>query len=221
MRRQIEVAAATAWEALVEVHAGHALRFVGMMAAHLDFEQAVERYLDELDVREPMVAAIRARVLVALEHALGEHPDRPDLGVYGHAVTGDRGDREKAEQGLRRFRPDVLMKGVARKVREAETMEEWVALAVARAEEGVIRAHVDNAVVFAALLRRHVGLADAVDDYLERMRVSGGRAQSVHQRSMARLADLHLPALDGSGGAPGGGDAAKTRPAVDRSGGAG
>ncbi|NIP81139.1 MAG: hypothetical protein GWM90_18750 [Gemmatimonadetes bacterium] len=201
VRRQLDVAAAAAWEALVEIHASHALRFVSLMSAHLDFDQAVDRYLDELDVRDPMAAAVRSRVLVALEHALDERDDRPSLAAF-------RSDDDDGLEGLKRFRPDVLMKGLARKVREIEALDQWVALAVARAEEGVIKGHVDNAVVFAALLRGHLQLDEAVDTYLELMRVAGGRAQSVFQRAMARLAELHLPGgpappRDGRGGSPG------------------
>jgi len=85
------------------------------------------------------------------------------------------------------------MKGIVRKVREVEALDQWVGLAVARAEEGVIKAHVDNAAMFAAILEGHATLSEAVDDYLELMRVAGARAQSVHQRTMARLAELHLP----------------------------
>lgn len=187
MRRQLDVAAAAAWEALVEVHSSHALRFVALMSAHLDFDEAVSRYLDELDVRDPMASAIRSRVLVALEDALADHPERPSLTVY------EEDEEDERREGLKRFRPDVLMRGIARKVREIEALEEWVRLAVARAEEGVIKAHVDNAVVFTAVLGDHLSLSDAVDDYLELMRVTGTRGQSVHQRTMARLAALHLP----------------------------
>lgn len=184
VRRQMEVAAAAAWEALVEVHSGHALRFIALLSDRVDFEQAVDRYLDEMDLREPMASAVRSRVLVALEDAAEATEDRPWL----------RGPDEDADgKGLKRFRPDKLMEEIARKVRETEAIEQWIALAVARAEEGVIKAHVDNAVVFAAIMHGHRGMSDAVEDYLEIMRVSGGRAQSVHQRTMARLADLHLP----------------------------
>ncbi len=192
IRRQVEVAAAAAWEALVESHASHALRFVALMAARLDFDEALDRYLDELDVRDPMAAAVRSRVLIALEHAMREAEDRPTLSAYDR--EGDRpAASDDRSHGLRRFRPDVLMKGIARKVKEGEEIDEWIRLAVARAEEGVIRAHVDNAVVFVAVLQGHEPLHEAVDDYLEIMRVSGGRAQSVHQRTMARLSDIHLP----------------------------
>jgi hypothetical protein len=33
----------------------------------------------------------------------------------------------------------------------------------------------------------------AVQAYLQAVGLSGGRGQSVHQRTMARLADVHLP----------------------------
>lgn len=187
VRRQLEVAAAAAWEALVEVHTGHALRFVALMSARHDFDVAVDRYLDELDIRDPMAAAVRSRVLIALEHALEDEPERPTLPAYDDDGEGS------GSEGLRRFRPDVLMKGLARWVRETEEQDEWVRLAVARAEEGVILCHVDNAVVFVALLRDLGPLNDAVDHYLDVMRVSGARGQSVHQRAMARLAGIHLP----------------------------
>lgn len=187
LRRQLDVAAAAAWEALVEVHSGHALRFIALMSDRLDFDAAVGRYLDEMDLRDPMASAIRSRVLVAVEDAVEDRDDRPTLPM----PAAEPGDAEEG-RGLRRFRPDRVVEGIARKVRAAEALEQWIALAVARAEESVIRAHVDNALVFAALLRDHRSLNDAVEDYLEVMRVSGGRAQSVHQRAMAKLADLHL-----------------------------
>lgn len=190
VRRQVDVAAAAAWEALVEAHAAHALRFVGLMTTRMDFDEALDRYLDELDVRDPMASAVRSRVLIALELALQEDADRPAPASY-EGVPEERNDDRSG--GLRRFRPDVLVKGIARKVKEGGEVDEWIRLAVARAEEGVIRAHVDNAVTFVAVLRGHEPLHEAVDDYLEIMRVSGGRAQSVHQRTMAMLAELHLP----------------------------
>ena len=190
VRRQVEVAAASAWESLVEVHTAHALRFVALMASRLPFDEAVGRYLAEMDVRDPMASSVRSRVLIALEDAETEHEERPSLSAY----LG--GDGEDGDDGLKRFRPDVLMKGIARKVRATEEAEQWVALAMARAEEGVLRAHIDNALTFAAVLRGHGTLSEAVEDYIELLRVSGGRAQAVFQRTMARLADLHLPEVE-------------------------
>ena len=187
VRRQIEVASASAWEDLVEVHASHALRFVALVSVRMPFDEAVSRYLAEMDVRDPMASSIRSRVLIALEDAHLEHEEQPGTGVFDRAEGGEDGD------GLRRFRPDVLMKGIARKVRATEEAEQWVALFIARAEEAVLRAHIDNAVQFAEILRTEATLSEAVEDYIELLRLTGGRAQAVFQRTMARLADLHLP----------------------------
>jgi hypothetical protein len=66
-------------------------------------------------------------------------------------------------------------------------------LALARAEEAVIATHVDNAITFAALLDEVLPLDRATQEYIEAVGLSGGRAQAVHQRTMARLADVHLP----------------------------
>jgi hypothetical protein len=190
VRRQVEVTAASAWEALVEVHSAHALRFVALMSMRMPFDEAVSRYLAEMDVRDPMASSIRSRVLVALEEAERDDPDRPALPRLENGVA----DGEAETDGLRRFRPDRLMKDIARKVRETGAAEQWVALAIARAEEGVIRAHIDNAITLSAILRGHADLDEAVEEYIDLLRVTGGRAQAVFQRTMAQLADLHLPA---------------------------
>ena len=186
VKRQIDVAAATSWEAIVEAHAGHALRFVTLLASRMPFDEAVERYLEEMDVRDPMASSVRSRVLVALEHAESDEAGRPTL----HGYRSEEGDDD---EGLGRFRPDRLMRGIARKYREGEETDDWIRLAIARAEEGIIRAHIDNAVTFAAVVQGHETLDEAVEDYVELLRLSGGRAQAVFQRTMARLADLHLP----------------------------
>lgn len=187
VRRQVEVASASAWEDLVEVHASQALRFVALVSLRMPFDEAVSRYLAEMDVRDPMASSIRSRVLIALEDAQVEHEEQPGTGVFDGAEGEEDGD------GLRRFRPDVLMKGIARKVRATEEAEQWVALSIARAEEAVLQAHIHNAVLFADILRTEATLSEAVEDYIELLRVTGGRAQAVFQRTMARLADLHLP----------------------------
>lgn len=186
VRRQVEVAAATAWETLVEVHAHHALRFVELMASRLAFDDAVSRYLDEMDVRDPMASSIRSRVLVALEDAPTPEEGAPPTGWSLRDVTADG-------EGFRRFRPDRVVKGIAQRVRASEEAEQWIALAIARAEEAVIRAHIRNAAAFAALLSDQTRLDEAVEEYIDVMKISGGRAQAVFQRTMARLADEHLP----------------------------
>lgn len=190
VRRKLEVAAAEAWEAVVDAHAVNAARFVTLTRPRLAFDDALDRYFSEMDVREPMTSAIRSRVLT-----------RMDATATTGTATADGKDQLGTETGteaggLKRFRPDVLAKGIARKVRENEAFEETVALAIARAEEGVLLAHIDNAVGFSTIVQGHLGLDEAVEDYIDLMRITGGRAQSVYQRTMARLADLRLPADD-------------------------
>src|SRR5690606_235003 len=79
-----------------------------------------------------------------------------------------------------------------RQQRSAET-ETMIELALARAEEAVMQTHVDNAIGFTALLDDYVGIGRAVSYYLGAVLLSGSRAHSVLQRTMARLADVHLP----------------------------
>lgn len=198
VRRRLEVASATAWEALVEAHTSHALQLIALLADRLPFDDAVARYLREMEVSETMAAAVRNRVLVALEDA--EQPDesRPSLQLFAAGVDEqeltENPDGDDAAEGWRRFRPDILMRGLKKRHRRHDETEGWIRLAVARAEEGIIATHVDNAITFAALLGSHMPLERAVEEYNSALRLTGPRAQAVLQRAMARLAEAHLPA---------------------------
>jgi len=189
VRRQIEMAAASAWESVVDAHARNAARFVRLTSHRLAFDQAVDRYLSEMDVRDPTASAVRSRVLVRLE----QEAPTPDVAGQEEGAGDPDAAPDASVGGLKRFRPDIVAKGIARKVRENEAFDEWVRLAIARAEEGVLQAHIDNATAFTTILHGHMGLDEAVEDYIDLMRITGGRAQSVYQRAMAKLADLHLP----------------------------
>ena len=186
VRRRVEVATAMAWETLVDAHARHALQFVELFADRMSFTESVGRYLRELAVADSMAVAIRTRVLVSLEDG-GPLPDAPAL-----VSALDADDLDEAD-GWRRFRPDVLVRGVVERSRRNEVVERWVQLAIARAEEGLILTHIDNALTFAALLDPHMTLDRAVQEYIGTMNLMGGRAQAVFQRTMARLAEVHLP----------------------------
>jgi hypothetical protein len=186
VRRRLEMAAAGAWEAVVTAHVDHATRLVALTGSRLAFDEAVDRYLSEMDLRDPAASAVRSRVFIRLE-------ERPVASAPGPGKADQGADREAGP--LKRFRPDVLARGIARKVRENEAFEEWVRLAIARAEEAVLRVHIDSAVEFTRLLEGHLDLDEAVEDYIDLMRITGGRAQSVFQRAMALLADIHLPPL--------------------------
>jgi hypothetical protein len=175
-----------AWEALVDAHTSHALNFLALLADRMPFEDALSRYLREMDVSEPMTTAIRTAVLVALEDAETE-PPRPQLQV-------EQPSTEEPEEGWRRWTPGALMRGVKESQRSRDEVERWVLLAIARAEEAVLNAHVDNAITFAALLEQTMPLDRAVQEYIRTVGLAGSRAQSAFQRTMARLAETYLPA---------------------------
>jgi hypothetical protein len=190
IRRRLEVATAMAWEALVEAHVANALQFIALLREHLTLEEGLSRYLVEMDLGDSMGSAVRTRVLVNLEGREPENEETPALPLRSET---DHPDDETDSEGWRRFRPDVVMREVRQRQRRNDKMDGWIQLAIARAEEGLITTHVDNAITFAALLEEHLPLASAVQQYIGAVSLTGGRAQSVYQRTMARLADVHLP----------------------------
>lgn len=188
VKRRLEVATAMAWEALVDTHVAHAARFVNLLEQRETLEDSLARYLLEMDLGDSMAAAVRTRVLVALEGA-STGGLAPAFEADGDA-PGLAGDEP---EGWRRFRPDVVVRGIMERQRRDDETDGWVQLAIARAEEAIITTHVDNAITFAALLEEYLPLDRAVQQYLGAVVLSGGRAQAVYQRTMARLADVHLP----------------------------
>jgi hypothetical protein len=172
-----------AWEALVDTHAQQANAFVRLLEDRLPLEEALPRYLLEVDLGDAMASAVRNRALVAIEGSNLDDADDP-------ALPADAPDEET---GWARFRPASVMREIrARQKRDDET-EMRIKLALARAEESAIATHVDNAITFAALLEGFLAFDRAIAEYLEAVGLIGSRAQAVHQRTMARLADVHLP----------------------------
>jgi hypothetical protein len=62
--------------------------------------------------------------------------------------------------------PQRVVRGVHRRQRRNEEIERITQLALARAEENVIRTHVENAIGFVALLEEHLPLDRGVQQYL-------------------------------------------------------
>lgn len=199
-RHRVEVATAMAWEALVESHIAQALEFIALFEDRMELEDALNRYIREMDMGETMGAAVRTRVLVTLED---DEPDVQRPPVSLRTDDADDGEEdpdadEDDDEGWRRFRPDVVMRGVLERQRSRDEIERLIELAIARAEEEVIKTHVDNAITFAALLEDSGALSRAVQQYISALNVVGGRGQAVLQRTMARLADVHLPRMQRS-----------------------
>lgn len=191
-RHRLEVATAMAWEALVEEHIKQALAFIALFEDKIPLEEALNRYIREMDMGEAMGAAVRTRVLVTMDEDGSLDQD------MRLALAADEDAEENAEvaeigERWRRFRPDVMMRGVFERQKHREEVEQMMELAIARAEEDIIQIHVDNAITFAALLEDQGALSRGVEQYLASLHLSGGRGQSVLQRTMAKLAEVHLP----------------------------
>jgi hypothetical protein len=190
MRRKLEVTSAMAWEALVESHVEQAMLFIALLAEHEPIEESLPRYLREMDVDATMAAAVRTRVFTSVE----EEPPVPPADLLDPRAVRLRGDAvdhdvDDAWNLLRQ--PQRVVRGVIRRQRRNEEIERITQLALARAEENVIHTHIENAIGFVALLEDQP-IDRAVQTYLSSVAVSGGRAQTIFQRTMARLADVHL-----------------------------
>src|SRR5688500_9271546 len=169
-RRRLEVATAMAWEALIETHTQQARAFIDLLEGRLDFEEALLRYLREMDLTEAIASAVRTRVLVALE----DRPAKPALQL--HDEGEDPGKEPEPEEGWRRFRPDLMVRSVMDRQKRNEETDHWIELALARAEEVVIRTHIDNAITFAALLEDQASLGRGVQAYFGSVQLTGGRS---------------------------------------------
>jgi hypothetical protein len=191
LRSRLEVTTALAWEALVETHVDQAHAFVQLVRERMPLEESLPRYLLELDLGDSIASAVRTRVLVRAEP--DDRIDRDPPIAIRPPVTTPEAAADDDEGGWRRFRPDVVVRGLRERQRRDDETEGWMKLALARAEEAVIATHVDNAITFAALLDPVMPLDRATQEYIDAVGLSGGRAQAVHQRTMARLADVHLP----------------------------
>ncbi|HUH12838.1 MAG TPA: hypothetical protein VMK65_06995 [Longimicrobiales bacterium] len=189
-RRRLELAAAAAWESLVKTHVQHSLNLVGLMGEHLSYDDAIERYVKEMGLSASMASAVRNRALVQLEAVSSERLD-----MVGGPPDG--------AEGPRRTWPMRQLNSVVREIRTRvmgnEEVDEVLKLAFARAEEGVMTTHVEQAVAFAELLEEAVGPERAIREYVGAVDLAGCRAQAVLGRAMARLADSTLPDLDGDG----------------------
>ena len=204
MRRRLEVATAMAWEALVDAHTTHALDFLALLEGRLEMQEALTRYLREMGIIEPMATAVRTKVLVALEdtEAAGARVQlhEAEAAAADDVVVTEEEDEDE-DEGWRRFTPGALVSGVRERQKSKDETDRLILLSTARAEEAVIATHVDNAITFVALLDSQVGLDRAVQEYIRLIGLAGGRAQAVFQRTMARLAEVHLPRMGRRGAA--------------------
>jgi hypothetical protein len=68
--RRMRLAQARAEEALVRTHVENALAFVDALAEELPFDRAIDTYIREMSVPEPLASMVVTRVLVVLGREL-------------------------------------------------------------------------------------------------------------------------------------------------------
>ena len=89
--RRLRLAAARAEESVIRAHVDNALMFVDTLAEDLTFDRAIETYIREMAIPEPLASVVATRTLVVLGQDLvpfrrrahdaseGEVADRPKL----------------------------------------------------------------------------------------------------------------------------------------------
>jgi hypothetical protein len=189
-RRKLEVTSAMAWEALVDAHIEQAIQFIVLAAPYEPIEESLPRYLREMDIQTSMAAAVRTGVLTAIEEEPPVTPGDLFEDAAGSRAAEAAADYDSDGWNLLR-KPQRVVQDVIRRQKRSGEFERIVQLALARAEEHVIRTHIENAIGFVALLEDQP-FDRAIETYLSAVDVSGGRAQAVFQRTMARLAEVHL-----------------------------
>jgi hypothetical protein len=88
--RRLKLAQARAEEAMIRAHVDNALMFVDTLAEDLAFDRAIDTYIREMAIPEPLASTVATRTLVVL----GE-----DLVPYRKRAVED-GDEEKPKLRL-------------------------------------------------------------------------------------------------------------------------
>ena len=85
--KRLKFAVARAEEAIVETHVRNALLFIETLSGELSFDRAIDTYIREMAIPEPLASTVATRTLVGLSETLptapaGDTPlleDRPPL----------------------------------------------------------------------------------------------------------------------------------------------
>jgi len=182
LRLRLDLAFAAASEARLDTHARQALDMVVVLASRTSFDQAVERYVQIMDLGSDEAQIVRTRALVAL----GDTPAAKEL-------MKDRPGGNRLH--WRYATPLGAVRFVRRHLRRSAEEDLWMELAAARAEEALIRTHIRHALGCVEILEEQYPPTRAVLLYLQQLQVPAARARSVYQRSLARVAMAELPHL--------------------------
>ena len=183
LKRRLELAEAAAIEARLSTHASEALNLVKVLAPRLPFDEAIERYLEVMGLNTEEAETVHTRALVSI----------------GESEIGDELARERHRTGWgldwRYITPLGAVRFVRRRMRRSAEEDLWLELSAARAEESLVRTHVQHALNFVEILRDYAPSPRSVTLYLDQLEVPASRARAVYQRALARVADQELPRL--------------------------
>jgi hypothetical protein len=181
--RRLERAEATAREDMVETHARLACDLVDILAPRMPFDDAIERYLESMNLEGEDAEAVGTRAVTLI----GMKELNDDMAREGHRGWGF---------DWRYATPLGALRLIQRHRKRSAEEHLWLELAAARAEEKLADEHVRHAFVFLDILDEHVDPTTAVELYVERLRLPEIRARLVYQRVLAQLAESHLPRLN-------------------------
>jgi hypothetical protein len=88
--RRLRLAQARAEEAVIRAHVDNALMFVDTLAEDLTFDRAIDSYIREMAIPEPLASTIATRTLVVLGQDLVPYRRRAVEGSGPDDETGDR-----------------------------------------------------------------------------------------------------------------------------------
>ena len=102
--RRLRLAQARAEEAIIRAHVDNALMFVDTLAEDLPFDRAIDTYVREMGISEPLASVVATRTLVVLGQELvpfrrrareeggrGDDDTRPPLRLNDSAEARQRG----------------------------------------------------------------------------------------------------------------------------------
>ena len=107
--RRMQLAAARAEEAVIRAHVDNALMFVDTLAEDLSFDRAIDTYVREMAIPEPLASVVATRTLVVLGQDLvpyrqravdstEEVEDRPKLRLN----DASQGRQQSAQRTIKR-----------------------------------------------------------------------------------------------------------------------
>jgi hypothetical protein len=186
LTRRLELALAAATEARLDTHAQQALNMVAALSPPMPFDQAVDRYLQIMSLGMEEAQVVRNRALVV-------------LGRSGVAEELARQEKPANWLDWRYATPLGAVRFVRRQLRRSAEEDLTMELSAARAEEALIRSHIQHALAVLEILEDRFPPTRAVTLYLEQLSVPSARARAVYQRTLARVATTKLPRLTPDG----------------------